>query len=203
MIRFLTGTVKDRLLQYITLDVQGIGFGVFVADEQEFTQGQSITLVIYFAWSQEHGPQLYGFTTAAAYQVFCSIISCPGIGPKIGLALLNKLSPQEVVTAVITANTKVLSSVSGVGAKKAEVISMHLKDKITKLEHIQALGTENTHTQAGALKDVAQTLTSLGYARTEIAAALDYTRQQVQANGTSSFEELLRKALLFLSKRSS
>ena len=207
MIRFLTGTVKQRGQQFITLDVQGIGFAVWVPDEHEFSKEQQVTLSIYFAWNQEQGPQLYGFTSTAAHEIFCAVLNCPGIGPKMGLALLSKLSPQEFVTAILTANTKVLSSVSGVGAKKAEVIIMHLKDKIAKLEQVHTLVQDNT--QFALVKDLNQTLLSLGYTRSEVTAALEYikqyrteqTTQTGQDTRGDSLEELLRKALIFLAKR--
>ena len=87
----------------------------------------------YMHWNQDNGPTLYGFNSILEKTVFLLIISCSGIGPKIGLAVLHHLEPATFVQAIIEENIKVLSSISGIGAKKAEQICVALKHKVAKL----------------------------------------------------------------------
>ena len=149
-------------------------------------------------WNQENGPTLYGFNTSLEKTVFLLITSCSGIGPKIAMALLAQLGAAPFLEAVQTANESALSAVSGIGAKKAEQIIVHLKHKVAKLvESGINLGAtpllEERHY-------IGQVLKSLNYSRQEISAALNYLNDQ-HPTSTLAFDQLMRQALAFLSKR--
>ncbi len=151
-------------------------------------------------WNQEQGPSLFGFLSELEKTVFLLIISCSGIGPKIALAALGELTPAQFLQAIQEGNTKALSSVSGIGAKKAEQMILNLKDKVTKL--IQTQGIIGTSDETNALaqwSNVTQVLQSLNYSKGEIEAAMRYIGKEC-AGRSLPFDELLRKALSFLSK---
>ncbi len=198
MITSLTGIVKEIAPRFIVIDIGGIGFGTWVADEQIFTLGQSTSVIIYFHWNQENGPQLYGFTHQAARVAFCLIISCSGLGPKIGLAVLASMTPQQFFQAIMLADTKALSSINGIGLKKAESMIMHLKDKVAKLSPVDSQSFQGS--RLTTIKEVSDALGSLNYSRQEITAALQYVKEQCEIE-KCSFDELLRKGLSFLAKR--
>ncbi|MCL5875570.1 MAG: helix-hairpin-helix domain-containing protein, partial [Candidatus Dependentiae bacterium] len=144
------------------------------------------------------GPSLYGFSDPLERTAFLLIISCSGIGPKLALALLRQLTPAAFFSAIMLSDSKVLSSVSGVGTKKAEALILNLKDKVNKMNQDGSLGNLKAH--AGHIHDVAQALGSLEYSRSEIAAVLDQLPQQI-AIETASFQDLMRKALSLASKQ--
>jgi Holliday junction DNA helicase RuvA len=201
MISLLHGVIKEVGSQSILLDVGGVGFTVFVPDEHAFTLGQKQEVHVYFHWNAEQGPQLFGFTSKLSKTVFSMIISCSGIGPKIGLAALAQLSPESFLQAILLNDIKTLSSLSGIGTKKAEALVVCLKDKVAKLDSgiTSGLGSE-----AGTLKhfkQVSDALSSLNYSRSEIAGALEFVKKN--STDTSKFDEMLRKALSFLAKRAS
>lgn len=189
--------VEHHMLSLLVHDT--ISFIVGVPDANRFTINQPAHLYIHFYWHQEHGPALYGFATHRDRHVFQLIIGCAGIGPKIGLAVLNTMSAHSFVGALMTNNIDLLSSVPGIGKKKAEGIILNLKDKAAKLfENGIIDGTE--HTSAHHMHEVAQTLSSLSYSKQEISAALDYVKKHEDC-AMLPFDSLLRKTLLFLSKR--
>jgi Holliday junction DNA helicase RuvA len=97
------------------------------------TPGSAITLYTQLIWNQETGPQLFGFLAPLDRTVFLLVTDCSGIGPKLALALLEQLGPDVVITALYEGDEKVLSSVSGIGTKKAEHMIVHLKTKAHKL----------------------------------------------------------------------
>lgn len=198
MIQNLKGIVTEIYTRYLTIDVHGVGFIIMVPDEKLFFINQETKLEIYFNWNQESGPSLYGFTTSFEKQVFALIINCPGLGPKIGLAILSYMKPEQFIQAVTLADAKVLSNVNGIGTKKAEMIIMHLKDKINKLipNTFDSIESENII----KIRDVSEALTSLNYSKTEISSALEYVKKQNDVINLP-FDELLKKSLSFLSKR--
>lgn len=200
MIDHLQGVITDLQPHHITLLVNNaIGFGVNVPNEKKFTPTQPCSLHIHFHWNAENGPALYGFETAHERTVFQLIISCSGIGPKIGLAALHSLSASAVLSAIATNDVKALSSVSGIGTKKAENIIVNLKSKVEKLL-LAAPELTQENSAARHVTEVTQVLTTLNYSRQEIQAALEYVKAQPDYQNLV-FDGLLRKTLGYLSKR--
>lgn len=199
MIAFLHGIIKDTAPQTVILDVNGISFVIQVPDERLFTMQQKIELAIHFHWNPEQGPHLFGFIDTWAKTAFTLIISCSGVGPKIGLAALQALSPMQFFQLILLADTKTLSSINGIGTKKAESIILQLKDKVTKLSLPELSSDAKGHVNLQVFKQISDALTSLNYSRGEISGALEYAKKQITSQ-KYSFDELLRKALSFLAK---
>lgn len=196
MIYMLTGLVKQQGAQFIIIDVSGVGYGVAVPSEQLYSKDQTTSMYTYCHFSAEQGMSLYGFMTELERTAFTTIISCSGIGPKIGLALLASLSPEQFFQAITLSDHKTLSSIPGIGLKKAESIVMQLKDKVSKLSFTPAA---DKGTNLAAIKQVSEALQSLNYSRAEIVSSLDYVKEQGMQH--EPFDSMLRKALSFLAKR--
>jgi Holliday junction DNA helicase RuvA len=58
--------------------------------------------------------------------LFEKMISVSGVGPKLALALLSGLSPEELAGAILSGNTQPLGKVPGVGRKTAERLVVDL-----------------------------------------------------------------------------
>jgi len=198
MISHLRGTVLSFTPSSVTLLVGGVGYAVTLTKTTFVTCGQELALAISFCWHQEQGPHLYGFLSTGEKVLFEQIISCSGIGPKLAIALLGAMTPQQIVQALVMGDVKTLSSISGIGTKKAELLIMHLKDKVGKL----SLGASEGHTSdvMEKLHKISDVLSSLNYSRQETTQALEYLKQQGILE-TSPFEDCLRKTLSFLAKR--
>lgn len=197
MIARLRGTVIDASTHLLTVDVQGVGYQVRVVDEMLFPLGTTVDLSIYYHWTQEHGPSLYGFSDALSKELFGAVISCSGCGPKLGLAILAHFKPSEFIQVVTAGDIKGLSAVSGIGQKKAELIIMHLKDKVVRFI-AQAPVEESASLKK--LQQVQGALEALHYKKGEVAQALELIRSD-KSFQTVSFDELLRKALAYLARR--
>lgn len=197
MIHSISGKIIARTSQQITLQAGCFGFDLYVPDEKSFSMGEEISLATYMYWSAENGPSLFGFARPIEKQAFLLIISCSGIGPKIGLALLADLGAERFFQAIQMHDDKALSKVSGIGAKKAEQIIFQLKGKIDKLVASGIdLGDESS---AKDWHTVAQALESLNYSRPEITRVMAQLKLE-GATASTNFDQLMRKALSFLSK---
>jgi holliday junction DNA helicase RuvA len=196
MITWLNGTIKSVYEHIVTIECHGIGFGVYVARPETFQKEQSLSLHIYFNWNQDQGPSLFGFLTPQERALFIAITSCPGIGPKIALSILAETTIGNFVTAIHTNNISALTTLNGIGKKKAEQIILHLRDKLDLFIADKEVMENNTVLQQW--QELADVLTSLNYSRQEINNALSSLKAQ---SHQESFDQLLRKALSLLTKK--
>lgn len=195
VIAVLEGLVTHQGEQTIIISCNGVGFELFVPSPSNFTLNQTVTVYTYLHWNQENGFSLFGFTSTQERAIFLLIIECQGIGPKLALTILYQLNVHGFVHAISTQDISTLSSVSGIGKKKAELMILHLQEKLNKLiqKGIISMGEHQSH-----LPQITQVLTSLNYSRTEINAALEYIKKN--SDQTLGFDQILRKALSFLAK---
>lgn len=180
----------------IQLESIGMAFSCQVPVAEKFTLGSKVTLYTYLHWNAEQGPSLFGFDDQAQRALFVTLIGCSGIGPKMGLAILEQLGVEGLVLAVQQHDLKALSSVSGIGAKKAEQIAVQLKHKVDQLLAKPEFAVVPGF---GHVSQIRAVLNSLNYSNSEIAQAVDFANQQ-SLGAQESFDIALRRALSFLSK---
>lgn len=198
MISYLEGSIKSVDGSILVIKAGSIGYAVQVPVAAQFIAGDSVELHIQMHWHQENGPQLFGFDSELAKQIFNLVISCSGLGPKIALALLADLGPERFLDAIGSGDERALSSVTGIGAKKAEQMIVQLKHKVSKLLE-SGIKIEGAHV-AQRWQTISEVLTSLNYSKQEISGAIRYLSEN-STNTQASFDQLMRNALSFLAKR--
>jgi Holliday junction DNA helicase RuvA len=200
MISHITGTITHNTDKQVSIDTGVFGFCIQVPNGLHYPPNKVATLLVHMHWNQDQGPSLYGFSNQLEKTVFLLLISCSGIGPKIGLAVLADLGPERFLETVQTVNHTALSKVSGIGTKKAEQIIVQLKGKVADvIKSGVNLGSAHHLTE---WQTVVQALESLNYSRTEITHAMSYVQQQAADDTRQrSFDQLLRQALSYLSKQ--
>ncbi|MFC1845632.1 Holliday junction branch migration protein RuvA [Candidatus Dependentiae bacterium] len=197
MIDRISGTVQSVWETSITVDVGNIGLLLQVPNPSCFEVGQKVDLFAHMHWNQEQGPTLFGFETELQKRVFLLVISCSGIGPKIGLAVLRDLGPEQFLEAVQMNEDRVLSKVGGLGPKKVEQMIVQLKRKVEKLikSGVELKGA----TKFTDWQNVSDALVSLNYSRNEISRAMKFLTEN-HAKSNLPFDGLIRHALSFLAK---
>ena len=198
MINFLSGTVQDIHERAITLFVSGFGLHINTPRPELFAVGEATKVCAYMHWNSDKGPSLFGFADEVDKQLFLHIIDCPKIGPKIGLAILSQMPSVQFIDAVRSQNVKALSSVSGVGIKKAEQIITSLKDKITKLVTTGKISVAAVSQDGTDWSSLGDALSSLGYTKQEVSSTLQRLAKEPTAD--ASFDVLLRSALSMLAQ---
>jgi holliday junction DNA helicase RuvA len=197
MIGSLKGVIKSVGEQSVLLEVGGIGFELITPQTTLFQVGQNCEVCTHLHFNPEQGPTLYGFATQAQKRVFLLITGCSGIGPKIALAILASLKVGDFVRAVTSSEISILSSVNGIGPKKAEQLMLYLRHKSDQL--LACMDVSDEGTVQDFFHEVSAALTSLRYSRPEIAKALAHLR--TTSTQATSTDQLLRQALLFLAKQ--
>ena len=162
MIGYLEGTIIFRGEKHIVLNVQGVGYTVFVAAP---TQKQIPTEGMVKLWThlsvKENALELYGFLYPAERDFFELLISISGIGPKSALGILSLAPIDTLKRAISSGDTSYLTKVSGIGRKTAEKIVLELRDK---------MGSGKISYGEGVMQDdadIAEALLSLGYSQKE------------------------------------
>ena len=161
MIASLKGTVAHLDSRYVILDVNGVGYKVFVTDDTLHGMKKSAEASFWtYLAVREDALDLYGFTTKKDKDFFELLISVSGIGPKSALNIMSLVSSDQLVSAIRTGSTSHLVKVSGIGRKTAEKIVLELKDKLGSIE--SAEGREIA-AELSSDMDVIEALKALGY----------------------------------------
>jgi Holliday junction DNA helicase RuvA len=133
MITFLDGKLVNALPTQATVDVNGVGYEVFIplsSYDKLPAVGQPIHILTHLN-VREDAHILYGFMTAAERDLFRLLVNnVSGIGPKLALAVLSGMSLTNFKTAVVNSDIGAISKISGLGKKTAERIVLELKDKL-------------------------------------------------------------------------
>lgn len=131
MIGHLSGTVFETDRSHTIVDVQGVGYLVYATDHTlaSCVSGHAVSLYIHTI-VREHALDLYGFGSADEKRLFELLITISGIGPKVGLGILNATTVPNLVQAVQSQDSSVLTKVSGIGKKNAEKIILELQNKL-------------------------------------------------------------------------
>ena len=166
MISFLHGILAEKHPTRVELDVGGVGYEVFIplsSYDKLPRAGYSCHLRIC-EQIREDAHVLFGFVSEAEHEMFKMLVSASGVGPKLALSALSGLSVRDLKQAIAEGDVRRLSSISGIGKKVAERISVELRDKVGRSEALEALAGP---VQAGPddikLRDAAMALIALGY----------------------------------------
>ncbi len=132
MIDHIRGILFNKSPTGIVVEVNGVGFSISVplaTFDQLGSIGDEVMLSTYL-YVREDALDLYGFSTTAERDLFKSLITVQGVGPKMALAILSRLTPEALVQIIAEGDIRRLQSVHGVGRKTAERLLVELKDRL-------------------------------------------------------------------------
>jgi Holliday junction DNA helicase RuvA len=198
VIAYLRGRLSAKQPNRIVIDVNGVGYDVSVPLSTFYglgDEGVEVALRIH-THVREDALALYGFATALELVLFERLIGVSGIGPKLALAVLSGIDPNELIRAIEQSNIARLTSIPGVGKKTSERIVVELKDRLPRLRPEATV--EGGGDEPSALRDdVLSALVNLGYHRPLSEKAVDAA---VKATPDGGFERTLKNALRELAR---
>ncbi len=131
MIAHVRGQVAQVNLTSAVLEVGGVGLQMLCTPGTlaSLRPGQdavlSTTLVV-----REDSLTLFGFADADEKAIFELVQTASGVGPKVALAIVAVMSPDDVRRAIASEDVKALTRVPGIGPKGAQRLILELKDKV-------------------------------------------------------------------------
>jgi Holliday junction DNA helicase RuvA len=201
VIAHLRGRISEKQPNRIVVDVNGVGYDVFVPLSTFYGLGDSgsdIALRIH-THVREDALLLYGFATLLEQELFERLISISGIGPKLALAVLSGIETLELVRAVERGDVARLTSIPGVGKKTSERIVLELKDRLPRV-HAPVAPDSPGEAPVSLRDDVLSALVNLGYHRPLAEKAVEAAVKGLGPAADAGFERTLKQALRELAK---
>ncbi len=197
MIATLRGTVQSVGVDYVVLSVGAVGVLVYVPGPllHNLPPAEQPLLLYTHLVVREDALTLYGFGLPEQQAMFATLIGITGVGPRLALALLSTLTPEEIGVAVAQGNVAKLVRVPGIGKKLAERLVLELKGRLdlSKLPLTATAGTAATPAVMALNEELRELLVSLGYGPPEAQAAI----AALPADAPANLEERLRLALRY------
>lgn len=201
MIIRLCGELVPGGLDYALIDVQGVGYQVFLSSRALSrlpAVGSRVTLYTHLA-HREDAMLLYGFESLEERELFLMLTSVSGVGTKTALGILSIMDPPDVVAAIASSDTRGLAKAPGVGKKTAERLILELKEKLTaKRSAFRTAANLPPGAHYARVPDAFQeaelALLSLGFDPDEIAGAL------ARIPAGTAVEDAIRQAIQALSE---
>jgi Holliday junction DNA helicase RuvA len=194
MIASLNGKITSMNSDSAILEVGGVGFRVFMPTSALSTIGRpgDPAKVFTHMHVREDNITLFGFPTPEELWLFETLLGVTGLGPRLSLAMLSSLTPDQITTAIATGSTDMLDMIPGIGKKVASRIILELKEKIGAGWAISPAVQE---TKENA--DVLAALTTLGYSAAEAVKAV----ASLPADPKLKLEDKVKLALQYLGSK--
>jgi Holliday junction DNA helicase RuvA len=196
MISSIRGEVLDVALDHVVIEACGVGYRVnatpsTLASLRRGSEARLVTAMIV----REDSMTLYGFADSDARDLFSTLLSVSGVGPKIALATLAVHDAQALRQALAESDVAALTRVPGIGKRSAERMVLELRDKVGPVSTAVGVSIANGHAVRGP---VVEALVGLGFAVKNAEEATDKVLANDPEANTST---ALRAALSMLGNR--
>ncbi len=198
MINFVSGKLREILADKIVVEANGIGFGIYfpASNFVNLPELDSDIKVFTYMHVKEDEMSLYGFLTREDREMFLKLLTVNGVGPKGALNIISKLGFSTLMKAIANEDSKLISSVSGIGSKTASKICIELGDKVRKMNFegkIDIIKQNNSENKKfNVVKDeVAEAMVKLGFKEAKAREILN----NLNLSGEETASDILKLAL--------
>jgi Holliday junction DNA helicase RuvA len=190
MIGQLTGTILTKSKNPLIIDVQGVGYLVYVPQRLlSLTDPSKKQTLLIHTHVREDALDLYGFLEEAELTLFNLLLTVSGIGPKTALLVIDR-GADATRAAVEQSDVDFFTSIPRLGRKNAQKIIIELKSKFGALNELDLTGATD-----GETKQLTDALIDMGFHKQKVREALS----KLDASD-STLEKKMRHALKLLSK---
>lgn len=206
MIGYLSGEIIEVNASQILLMIGGVGYVLHVPAHEDYQTLPLKAQKSFFCYThvREDALEIFGFYTKSEKELFLTLLSVNGVGPKVSLGILShalRMGVSSFIQAIREGDHQRLTQIQGIGKKTAERIIVELQDTIDK--KVSSFTESPSSKRMGYSHEAMLALISLGYKDYEVKSVLEKIAQKVsQKNDIESFttEQWVREALGALSK---
>lgn len=192
MIGWLKGTIVDKQQPgKIVLNVNGVGYDLETSLTTFFqieSQTDSVALHVHTV-VREDAFLLYGFAHQEERALFRTLIKVNGVGPKMAIAILSSITPEDFIQCIQQQNTSMLTRLPGIGKKTAERLVVEMKDSIQQFSPVLR-SNMSVSPRMSQQEEAISALEALGYKPQEAASLV-----RKLDDGLQNSEQLIRMAL--------
>lgn len=194
MYAYIRGTAAEVLPDRAVLEAAGVGYELLCSSQtlKRLVAGREAKLYTHL-YLADGVMALYGFFDTAERDMFRRLLGVTRVGPKLALAVLSQLSPQDVAIAIVTENAAAFDRVPGMGRKTAQRLLLELKERV-QTEEMRGGGEAPAAQTQDLRAEAVAALVSLGY------DGLSASRAVTAVEDAASVEELIKKALRAFAK---
>jgi Holliday junction DNA helicase RuvA len=196
MIALLRGTLAYKSSDHVIIDVGGVGYRLFIPLSTFYSLPETGDVSLFtHTHVREDALLLYGFLSLEEKELFGTLISISGIGPKLAVNILSHIAAKDLKRAIVAGDIKRLSSLPGIGKKTAERLVLELKDKVGPVHDLPEADDVKSNTSAVDISnDVISALINLGYKENQARKVLE----SMELAPGLTMEEALKGALKVL-----
>lgn len=184
MYSYFNGTIDNVTTSSIVLDVNGIGYNIFVPNPFSYEVGKTYKVYVY-NHIREDEYSLYGFKSLEEKELFMRLLGVKGMGPKVASGIFATGSIKGIVDAINKENLLYLKKFPKIGEKLAKQIILDLSGK---------LSTDSIETEDNNTDELISVLENLGYKKPEIKRIIP------QVDVSKTLEDQVKDALKLLLK---
>ncbi len=213
MIGKLSGTIEFIIEDSCIINVSGVGYLVFISQKtanllknQTFNSPQTIINLLISTIVKDNAIELYGFFSIDEKSWFLELNKVQGVGAKMAQKILSALEINEIAQGLISSDTKLFTTIAGIGNKLATRITHELKDSPYKLNYITESQnqankqniTNQNHVNNQNIADAVSALENLGYRKTD---CLNIINSIIKNQSNITLEQLITNSLRELAKK--
>ena len=198
MIAHLKGKLTHKSPVAIIIDVNGVGYQVFVPLSTFYALPElesEVSLGIH-THMREEALKLFGFYTIDEKIIFEKLIAINKVGPKLALTILSGMPPADILSTINSNDIVKLSTIPGIGSKTAERLILEMRDTLDGLS-IDFIATKDPGPEKGLFDDALSALVNLGYKKSQAELALK--KVYAESAEDNSIENLIKDSLNLLS----
>ena len=201
MIGRLLGKIKEIGIDYIIVDVNGVGYIVFCSNKliSSYNIEDKVELITQTI-VKENDISIFGFATNTDKEFFNHLLTIQGVGAKLAQTIIGSLDVNEIIQSVQTNDDAKFTKIAGVGTKLAARLINELKNKrfISKLQSIKLKASVNKEDSLSSQKilDATSALVNLGYNNTQINQVIN---DILVTNKIADLEEIIKLSIKALS----
>ncbi len=198
MIFYLNGILKIKEADFFVIDVQGVGYKVFVAGNSPlYLKEEGVSVMVYtYHQVKEDDMSLFGFATKEELDLFKKLITVNSVGAKAAMAVLSSMPTEAVKKAIVFEDVAALTRANGIGKKTAQKIVLELKDKLESFDlgESSAVSSLESSPLQGEEALAVEALVNLGYGQGDAVMAVGNVIKR-QEKDQLEIEEIIRLAL--------
>jgi holliday junction DNA helicase RuvA len=175
VIASVSGEVLERRPDHVVIECGGVGYRLAVSAETLRSvpaRANRATLHAHLV-ARDDSLQLFGFATEEERELFLSLTSVAGIGPKVAIAILSGGPPRELLRAIASGDAKRFQAAPGVGKRTAERLIVELREKVAGALEGEAIAAPGVGAPEDPRMLARDGLVNLGYAVGEADRLLD------------------------------
>lgn len=141
MIGRLRGELIQKLPNLALVECGGVGYAAAISLSTYGLLPEAGAQVVLHTelLVRENEIALLGFSSTQERELYRLLVKVDGVGPKMALAALGALSPEDLVRAIRGRDVKALTRIPGVGKKTAEKMCFELSEKLGGLSGLDGL----------------------------------------------------------------